>query len=121
YGANANGALTFLDCGSVQVESASVRCVGGAPRGVASVMVRNTAAAPGSSARILDNDLEVGHLQTGLLLVNVDHGWVGGNLIRAGSRPADAVLLQDVNYRGALRRQILPNPPPAPHPAPPLP
>jgi hypothetical protein len=80
--------------------------------------VRNTTPAPLSTARIVDNELEVGHLQTGLLLVNVDRSWVTDNLLRAGSRPADAALLQDAGYRGALRRQIFSNPTPGGDPPP---
>jgi hypothetical protein len=102
-----NGALTFLNCPSVTVEGASVRCAGGPLRAATCITVRHAAAAPGSQARIHSCDLEVGHLQTGLLLVNVDRSDVSDNLVRAGARPVSDQLLQDVDYRAALRRQLI--------------
>ena len=58
-------------------------------------------------ARIHANKLHVGHQQTGVLLVNVDGSRLTDNLVRAGSRPADGVLMQDVEYRASLRRRLI--------------
>lgn len=108
-GTELNGALTFLNCPSVTVEGASVRCAGGPPRSATGVTVRHTAPSIGSSARIHGCEMEIGHLQTGVLLLNVDRSQVTDNLVRAGARPASEALLQDVNYRAALRRQLISN------------
>jgi hypothetical protein len=102
-----NGALTFLNCRSVTVQAASLRCAGGPLRAATCVTVRHTAPAAGSQARIEGCDLEVGHIQAGVLLVNVDRIRVTDNLLRAGGRPSDVQLLQDADYRGALRRQLI--------------
>src|SRR5262249_25114620 len=108
-GTDLNGTLTFLNCRSVTVEGASVRCAGGPPRSATGVTVRHTAPLIGSSARIHGCEMEIGHLQTGALLVNVNHSRVTDNLVRAGAQPAKAALLQDVNYRAALRPQLISN------------
>jgi hypothetical protein len=108
-GTDLNGTLTFLNCPSVTVEGASVRCAGGPPRSATGITVRHTAPLIGSSARIQDCVLDIGHLQTGALLVNVNHGRVTDNLARAGAQPAKGALLQDVNYRAALRPQLISN------------
>jgi hypothetical protein len=102
-----NGTLTFLNCPSVTVEGASVRCAGGPPHAAACIAVQYAAPAVGSQVHIHGCDLEVGHLQTGVLIVNADRSHVTDNLVRAGARPEHEVLLQDVDYRAALRRPMI--------------
>jgi hypothetical protein len=102
-----NGSLTFLDCPSVTVVDTNVRCAGGPIRAAACVAVRHTALVRGTTASVQDCDLEAGHLQTGAIMVNVDRVRAVDNVVRAGARPADDVLLEDVDYRGTLRRQLL--------------
>lgn len=105
--AHLNGTLTFLSCASVTVENTSVHCAGGPLRAATCITVRHPGPAAGSQARIHGCDLEVGHLQAGLLLVNVERSRVTDNRVRAVARPADNVLLQDIDYRATLRRQLI--------------
>jgi hypothetical protein len=101
------GALTFDACGSVTVEGVRARCAGGPVRAGTCITVRHPAPAVGSQAVIRGNELDTGHQQTGLLIVNVDRSVVTDNVVRAGARPADEVLLANPQYRGALRRQLI--------------
>jgi hypothetical protein len=101
------GALTFLNCPAVTVEGAAVHCAGGPLRAATCITVRHTEPASGSQAHIHGCELAVGHLQAGMLLVNVERSHVTDNLVRAGARPVDDALLQDVDYRATLRRQLL--------------
>src|SRR5262249_10283454 len=64
---------------------------------------------PGSQARITGCDLSVGHLQAGVLLLNVARIFVQDNFVRAEDRPSSPQLLQDRNYRSRLRRNLLTN------------
>jgi Family of unknown function (DUF6519) len=104
-----NGAITFSDCTSATVQSARVECAGGPHRAGACVTVRNAAATPGTAATVHGCDLRVGHLQAGVLLVNVARTRVTENTIGGGARPADEVLLADPRYRGLLRRHLISN------------
>lgn len=102
-----NGSLTFLDCPSVTLDGVSAMCVGGPLRAASCVTVRNAPAAANTRAQVRDCTLEVGHLQVGVLLVNVTRSQITGNVIRAGDQPPHDALLGDVDYRALLRRQLL--------------
>ena len=104
---DAHGSLTFIDCPSATVEATSVLCAGGPLRAGACITIRNTQPLPNSQARIHGCDLVVGHLQVGILLVNVDRSSVTDNMLSAGAKPADDVLLGDIDYRATLRRQMI--------------
>jgi hypothetical protein len=108
-----NGTLTFVDCGSVTAEHLSLRCAGGADRRAACLTVRNTApAASIGSARIQHCDLEVGHNQTGILLINTPRVHLEDNTVRTGgpALPGDmSRLLQDRRLRARLRRELVAN------------
>src|SRR5262249_56342951 len=71
------------------------------------ITIANAASAVGSQAHIHSCDLQVGHLQVGMLLVNVDRSHVTDNLVAVGVRPPDDVLLQDADYLSMLRRQLI--------------
>ncbi|MEJ2207492.1 MAG: DUF6519 domain-containing protein [Anaerolineae bacterium] len=107
--AHVGGAITFVDCPSATVESAYVRCAGGPQRAGACITVRNSQPLAGSQAHVHGCTLEVGHLQAGILLVDVARSHVADNVLRVGARPADDVLLQNVTYRALLRRQLISN------------
>ena len=107
---NVNGALTFVNCGSVSVQHAVLACRGFGSRSVACVTVRNTVEAGAlSSARIAGCDFSVGHLQTGILLINVSRSFVFDNILRAGDRPPNSELLQDKGYRARIRQNLISN------------
>lgn len=107
---NLNGALTFVNCRSVSVQNAALACRGFGSRRVACLTVRNTVhAGVFTSARITGCDFTTGHLQTGLLLINVSRSFVSDNILRAGNRPPDGQLLQDTAYRSRIRRNLISN------------
>ena len=105
-----NGTLTFLNCASVTVENVNLRCAGGPSRAAACITVKNDKElAHNTQASIRNCNLEVGHLQVGILLVNVERIRVTDNLIRAGARPPNRVLLENAGYRSLLRRHLISN------------
>ena len=104
-----SGALEFTDCQSVTVESTGVECAGGAARAATCITVRNTAPIDGSRTRISGCEITAGHMQTGVLIVNVDRVDVTGNIVLAGAKLPTNVLLADVNYRGRLRPALISN------------
>ena len=102
-----NGAITFVDCGSATVESVEVACAGGPHRAGSCITVRNGASAPSTTATVAGCDVRVGHLQVGVLLVNVDRSTVTNNVVRGAGRPLDQQLLADARYRGLQRRNLI--------------
>lgn len=116
-----NGALMFTGCGSVSVRQCTITTQGFGHRHTAGVTVRNVAANSAASvARIVGCTFLVGHLQIGVLLLNVGRSFVQDNVLRAGHRPASARLLENLDYRARVRRNLLshaifgslpPNPP----------
>ncbi len=107
-----NGTLTFCGCNKVSVEHVALRCASDAERTAACIAVRDTAfddsAVPVSAemVRIHNCDLEVGHQQSGIILINVKRCQVTGNLISAASAPGDKTvetLLQNPRYRSSVR------------------
>jgi hypothetical protein len=109
------GTLTFIDCPVVEVDDVSLQCAAGTRRAATCLTVRN--AAPGvrltvPSARVEHCTLDVGHLQIGILLVDVARTHVEDNVIRVldklqGLRFDD--LLRDRGFRLALRSRLLSN------------
>ena len=81
--AGLNGALTFRDCRSVDVEHVSLRCAAAARRLASCLTVRNAnePLTPMTSARVRGCTLAVGHLQTGVLLINVGRAQVEDNVL----------------------------------------
>jgi len=107
---NLNGALTFVDCQFVGVHHCVVSSRGFGRLRATCITVRNGSnVSPGSQARITGCDLSVGHLQAGVLLLNVARIFVQDNFVRAEDRPSSPQLLQDRNYRSRLRRNLLTN------------
>jgi hypothetical protein len=102
-----NGTLSFVDCPSVTVEDVRLQCAGGPVRAGACVSARNSAAAPGSRLHVHGCELSVGHLQTGILAVDVDLVDVADNLLLAGARPATDILIADRDYQSRLRQQLI--------------
>jgi uncharacterized protein DUF6519 len=82
-----NGTLTFLDCEAVTVNRVGLRCGPGAERLAACVAVRDErpeilGGLTRCHVRVLHSNLEVGHQQTGILLVNVGRSVVEDNNLR---------------------------------------
>jgi hypothetical protein len=108
--ASLNGALTFTDCPGVAVRQCVVTTRGAGSLQTAAITVRNAANlnAP-SVVRITGCDLSVGHLQTGILLVNASRSFIEDNVIRAEARPPTLTLLENRDYRARVRRNLLSN------------
>lgn len=117
--AGLNGALTFVDCANVTVDGAGVECAGGPLRAATCITVRHRDAAPGSSVSVRGCDLTIGHLQTGVLIVNTERVSVADNTLRPGARPSNERLVADADYRALLRQQLISDTAAAAGPAPP--
>jgi hypothetical protein len=102
-----NGALTFLECAAVTVERVTVACAAGALRAATCITIRRTEPKQATQAHVHGCTLRVGHLQTGILVVNVDRTHVEDNVLLPGAPPNLASLLRDADYRGALRRGLM--------------
>ncbi|HEX8118242.1 MAG TPA: DUF6519 domain-containing protein, partial [Pyrinomonadaceae bacterium] len=102
-----NGTLTFVNCGTVNVEHVTLKCGAGAVRSSACVTVRGDEKSP-NTARVLHCELNVGHRQQGVLLVNVWRSLVEGNVVRVYDKPArlrfeNLLKANDVRLRADLR------------------
>jgi hypothetical protein len=113
-----NGALTFTDCGEVEVESVTVTCANGTRRAASCIKVASLedkgAAAKReevvAAVRIRHSDLRVGEQQTGILLVNVARATIEDNTIRVreGASPTRFFdFLADKVYRRDLARRLV--------------
>ncbi len=118
-----NGTLTFSACPKVTIEGVGLKCAAGAERGATCITVRDTAKygralrgtrpvrlKPVESVRINNCDLEVGHQQSGILLINVKRSQVEGNLLRAAARQDSRTfetLLQNPRYLSSVRSLMI--------------
>ncbi|MCU1264368.1 MAG: hypothetical protein JWM21_686 [Acidobacteria bacterium] len=101
-----NGALTFLNCGSVNVESVGLRCASGTARAATCVTVRNVEST--GYARVQHCVLGLGHQQTGILMVNVARSLVEDNVIRVDQATLRLNrLLEDRKYRAGVRSLLI--------------
>src|SRR5439155_25884234 len=109
---NLQGALTFLDCAAVQVAGASLTCAAGPDRRAACPTARATQPARAGSVRVRHCDLAVGHLQVGLLLVNVARAQVEDNALRVNPQGNLGDLgrqAENKRSRAALRKLLVAN------------
>lgn len=104
-----NGTLTFESCDEVYIENVHLKCGAGAERAATCITVRNPENSP-ATVRVLHNELLVGYMQQGILLVNVARAVVEDNIIKVYQRPQSLttkVLLTSPNYRNALRYMFI--------------
>lgn len=113
-----NGVLTFVNCGDVTVEHAQLTCAPGTRRNATCITVRNDppqkAEDPDARrfARIRSCKLRVGHLQTGMLLINVARAHVEDNIVLVAERPEEftsGVRRSDPAYRALMSKQLVAN------------
>jgi Family of unknown function (DUF6519) len=112
-----NGTLTFLDCEAVTVSRVGLRCGPGAERLAACVAVRDErpeilGGLTRCHVRVLHSNLEVGHQQTGILLVNVGRSVVEDNNLRVAPRPQNLTLSSlaaNLPMRARVRRLMVAN------------
>jgi len=114
-----NGVITFDGVASVLIERVSAVCQAFVRRKSSCIAVRSnatassTASGPGT-VRIRDCELEVGYLQTGILVVNAARATIEDNAIRVGSRiPRNAQIrgrITDLGIRARLRKLLVAKP-----------
>ncbi|OPY54264.1 MAG: hypothetical protein A4E49_01083 [Methanosaeta sp. PtaU1.Bin112] len=121
-----NGTVTFSACPKVMLESVGLKCKTGAERAATCITVRDATgykrswrrtnpdkqivSKPVEFVRISNCDLEVGHQQSGILLINAKRCQVEGNLIRAAARTDRQTfesLLQNPRYRSSVRSLLI--------------
>ncbi|MDQ3918809.1 MAG: DUF6519 domain-containing protein, partial [Acidobacteriota bacterium] len=109
-----NGSLSFADCEAADLERVSLKCAAGVRRAAACLTVKNARAQTDDgrprTARVLHCELNVGHQQTGVLLVNVSRSHVEDNVIRAYPAPPELALarvLQNLEGRASVRRVFI--------------
>ncbi|MCX6028854.1 MAG: DUF6519 domain-containing protein [Chloroflexi bacterium] len=117
-----NGALMFINCGSVTVENVSAACAEGPRRTVACISVLNPDPKPQQPTRqvvrIRGCNLTPGHGQTGILVANAGRVQVEDNVLRPAassqgpSTPQSLLqsLFRDRDYRQAVARRLVANP-----------
>jgi len=102
---NLNGALNFVNCSEVQIDTVDVKCGSGRTRAATCITVHNA-----DIARIQNCDLHVGHYQQGLLIVNVKEAFVSQNTIKTYNRPGIldfTTMLSDNIIRANFRRALV--------------
>jgi hypothetical protein len=109
-----NGTLSFTDCEGADLSHVILRCGAGAKRAAACLSVRNAQASPAGvpprAARVRHCELNVGHQQAGVLLVNVARAHVEDNVVRVSPAPAELTLarmLENLEMRAGLRRVFI--------------
>lgn len=103
-----NGAMTFLNCQSVDVEQVNLKCGTSQNRTATCLTVRNPLERPGA-VRVLNCDLQVGHQQQGILLVNAANALVENNRLRVHggvAGPGRQRFIPDQRERAGLRRLL---------------
>jgi hypothetical protein len=107
-----NGALTFVDCPSVEVANVSLACAAGTRRLASCVTVRNAneEVTPMTTASVRGCRLAIGHLQTGILLINVGRAHVEDNFLHVPQTFKNfSSLLGDRVFRTKLRARMVSN------------
>lgn len=86
-----NGALNFEDCGQVTIDKVSLQCKAGFQRLATCLTIRNNEDQIRTNSslglvRIRGCQFDVGHLQTGVLLVNINRATIEDNFIKVADR-----------------------------------
>lgn len=110
-----NGVLAFDTCGEVELEHVTLKCGAGKWRSATCVTVTNSPASnkqasfPRCDVRINQCDLNVGHLQIGVLLLNVSRAHVEDNTLRSVPLPPNRTFRDVISDRltRTLARRLL--------------
>lgn len=98
-----NGALTIEGCTNVLVESGFLACAGGTRRAATCLTVRGNGLRTPASVRVSDCDLQPGHLQLGVLVLDARVSEVRGNRLQVAVKPASLSFDVLVGERGRKR------------------
>lgn len=121
-----NGTLSFYDCANVIVEAATLKCGNNSERVRSCITVaplveiveivvngqrRKTRVSSGKTSlvRIHGCNLDMGHQQVGILLVNAARAQVEDNLLQVTQSLPFKELLQDQRFRSYLRKFFISN------------
>jgi hypothetical protein len=110
-----NGTLTVVNCPVVTVENAFFKCAAGTRKSATCLTVRNTASGVSlargkGQVRIRHCDFSIGHLQVGILLVNVARAHIEDNYLTVAPKPKRFTferLVKDKAYRAMLRKMLI--------------
>jgi hypothetical protein len=110
-----NGTLTLMNCPDVTVENVSLKCASGTRKSGTCLTARNNVSgvslANGKGlVRIRHCNLNVGHLQAGILLVNVARAHIEDNYLAVSRRPkrfSFERLVKDKAYRAKIRKLLI--------------
>ena len=109
---NLNGVLTAINCRSVNFEKVISLCGASTSNAATCLTVRNEKGR-GCNATIRSNELNCGHYQTGVLLVNVDRSVVDDNTIHTrpkhGSLSFEDQLIASPEFRATVRHYLVRN------------
>ncbi|MEZ4619006.1 MAG: DUF6519 domain-containing protein [Caldilineaceae bacterium] len=116
-GDDLGGTLEFRDCSAVTVEHTSLQCGHGTSRRTTCIKVLNTRSRLSSthgSLRIQHNTLRVGHLQSGMVLVNSVRAQIADNTLMSYAKPSRLGLSTlaaagDLTYLQPIARTLLTN------------
>jgi hypothetical protein len=111
------GTLEFRNCSAVTIEHTSLQCGHSTSRRTTCIKVLNTRGrvhVSHGAVRIKHNTLRVGHLQSGILLVNTSRGHVEDNQLMTYDRPSNLGLralaaARDLTYLTPISRALLTN------------
>ena len=107
---NLNGVLTAINCRNVNFENVVSLCGAGASNAATCLTVRNEEGRDGNAV-IKSNELNCGHYQTGILLVNVDRSVVEDNTIHTrpkhGSLSFEDQLAASSKFRDTVRHYLI--------------
>ena len=95
------GVITAVDCGSVEVTSSLVRCTGGSRKSGACINVQQV-----DQVTVRDCQLEIGHLQSGVVVVDGRHVRVRDNVLSV-TRKSDALHLDRLLADPRRRRRLV--------------
>jgi len=105
------GALTIMGSQKVTVDNMALRCAAGTRLGATCLTVGNSRQRSGSVS-VTGCELSVGHKQTGMLLLNMQHSFVQNNSIKVRPKPASMTLerqMVDPKFAANARKLLINN------------
>ncbi len=110
-----NGPLTFENCRTVTLENLDLECGAGFQRMATCLTVRNDHGQVNKDSsfghvRVLGCRFNVGHMQTGMLLVNVNRATIEDNFLTVKERPAGFTFneaIKNFKMRKRFRRLLI--------------
>ena len=110
-----NGTLSFNNCQNVTVENVSLKCPAGTRKAATCITIKNRVSGASLAGgkglvRIRHCDLSMGHLQIGILLVNVARAHIEDNYLAVAPKPKRLSferLVQNKAYRAKFRKMLI--------------